>query len=172
MSFLRYFYAMFKNKTTLFVTLLFFALPVFSAAQDNPAEPVPLEKALEKATESEKKILVDVYAAWCPYCQRMHSDVYTSEEVQNAISEHFILVQINVESDNTVKYHGNEMTEAEFARALENRNVPTTYFLNDEGAIIGVQPGYLDADVFSNLLQFVGSDAYLSQSFDEFMNQR
>ena len=112
-----------------------------------------------------------MYAAWCPYCQRMHSDVYTTDEVKSAISDHFIWVQINVESENKVDYHGNEMTEAEFARALDNQNVPTTYFLNDEGAIIGVQPGYLDVEVFSNLLRFVGSDAYLNQSFDDYLEQ-
>ena len=155
------------------ITVLFIHfIPVAALAQEAATEPISLEVALEKASEENKKILVDVYAAWCPYCQRMHSDVYTSEEVVKAISDYFIWVQINVESDNKVTYLGTEMTEAEFARALDNKNVPTTYFLNDEGAIIGVQPGYLDDDVFANLLNFVGSDAYLNTSFEEYVNRR
>jgi len=155
------------------ITVLFIHfIPVTALAQEAATEPISLEVALEKASEENKKILVDVYAAWCPYCQRMHSDVYTSEEVVKAISDYFIWVQINVESDNKVTYLGTEMTEAEFARALDNKNVPTTYFLNDEGAIIGVQPGYLDDDVFANLLNFVGSDAYLNTSFEEYVNRR
>ncbi len=101
----------------------------------------------------------------------MHSDVYPSEPVQRAISEYFIWVKIDVESTEMVNYHGNEMTQAEFARALENENVPTTYFLNDEGAIVGVQPGFLSEEVFTNLLNFVGSDAYLNQSFSEYMGE-
>jgi thioredoxin-related protein len=132
------------------------------------AEPVTLKQALNLAPETGKKILVDVYATWCPYCQRMHSEVYPSEKVSEAISEHFLLVRIDVEGSNEVNYFGEIMTEAEFARALDNKNVPTTYFLNQEGAILGVQPGYLEPDVFSSLLQFVGSDAYLNQSFNEF----
>ncbi len=156
----------------IFTVLFILVIPVAIFAQAETIEPVSLERALEKASEENKKILVDVYATWCPYCQRMHSDVYTTDEVKGAISDHFIWVQINVESENKVNYHGNEMTEAEFARALDNENVPTTYFLNDEGAIIGVQPGYLDVDVFSNLLRFVGSDAYLNQSFDDYLEQR
>lgn len=132
------------------------------------AEPVTLEQALKLAPETGKKILVDVYATWCPYCKRMHSDVYPNGEVAKAISDYFLLVKIDIEGTENVNYHGEVMTESEFARALENKNVPTTYFLNDKGAILGVQPGYLEPDVFSSLLQFVGSDAYLDQTFNEF----
>lgn len=132
------------------------------------AESVTLEQALELAPETGKKILVDVYATWCPYCKRMHSEVYPSDEVSKAISDYFLLVKIDVEGSEEVNYFGEMMTEAQFARALDNKNVPTTYFLNQEGAILGVQPGYLEPDVFSSLLQFVGSDAYLNQSFSEY----
>lgn len=134
--------------------------------------PVTLEEALNEAAREGKKILIDVYAEWCPFCQRMHSDVYTSEEVLEAISDHYIWVKINVESPSPVSYFGSEMTEAQFASALENESVPTTYFLNSEGAIIGSQPGFIEADVFAALLKFVGSDAYLEQSFQEYTGRR
>lgn len=145
-------------------------IPLKISAQD-PApsvQPVSLQQALERAPKEEKKILVDVYASWCPYCRRMHSEIYPSESVQKAISDYFLWVKIDVESDELVSYHGEEMTQAEFARALENKNVPTVYFLNDKGSILGTQPGFLNEDVFVNLLNFVGSDAYLNQSFKEF----
>ena len=134
--------------------------------------PVTLAEALNEAAREGKKILIDVYAEWCPYCQRMHSDVYTSEAVLKAISDYFIWVKINVESPSPVSYYGTEMTESQFASALENESVPTTYFLNSEGAIIGSQPGFIEADVFASLLKFVGSDAYLEQSFQEFTGRR
>lgn len=148
--------------------VLLMLLPVVVSAQDQLVEPVPLEKALELAPKEGKKILVDVFATWCPYCQRMHSDVYPSEGVQKAISDYFLWVKIDVESEKMVNYHGEEMTQAEFASALENQNVPTAYFLNSEGAILGKQPGFLEEEVFVNLLNFVGSDAYLDQSFQEY----
>ncbi|TVP97781.1 MAG: DUF255 domain-containing protein [Balneolaceae bacterium] len=141
-------------------------------AQNSTVQPVSLEQALRMAPQQDKKILVDVYAAWCPYCQRMHSDVYTDQNVLDAISDYFIWVKINVESDNKVKYMGAEMTEAEFARALNNRNIPTTYFLNKSGEILGIQPGYIEEGTFSNLLNFVGSNAFLNQTFDEYIQQR
>lgn len=161
-----------KIKSLLLTTLLgcvIFTSQAFT--QNGEADPVSLEEALKIASSQKKKILVDVYAEWCPYCGRMHSEVYPDEMVRKAIADHFVLVKINVESEEKVNYHGNEMTEAEFARALENENVPTTYFMNEEGTILGVQPGYIPEDTFSELLNFVGSDAYLSQTFEEFRNR-
>lgn len=160
----------FTGLTFLLIALLFF--PGQSLAQDVDVtpEPISLEEALKLAPESDKKILVDVYAEWCPYCQRMHSEVYKNDDVIKAISDHYIWVKINVESDQMVSYHGNEMTEAQFARALENKSVPTTYFLNKEGSILGSQPGFIEADMFSSLLKFVGSDEYLLQTFQEYQN--
>ncbi|MCG2588252.1 thioredoxin family protein [Rhodohalobacter sulfatireducens] len=151
---------------------VFVLLPVVLSAQTQKVEPIPLQQALELAPQEGKKILVDVFANWCPYCQRMHSEIYPSEAVQNAISDYFLWVRIDVESDAKVNYHGEEMTEAEFASALENQNVPTAYFLNSEGAILGKQPGFLKQDLFVNLLKFVGSDAYLDQSFQDYAGEK
>jgi thioredoxin-related protein len=157
----------------IFISLLAFLVLTCNSAtgQQTETEPVSLEEALKLAPETGKKILVDVYAEWCPYCQRMHSDVYKNEEVVDAISNHFIWVKINVESENMVNYLGNEMTEAQFARALDNESIPTTYFLNHEGSILGLQPGYIESETFSKLLNFVGSDAFLNQSFQEYSSQ-
>ncbi|MDZ7719956.1 MAG: thioredoxin family protein [Balneolaceae bacterium] len=160
-----------KQLTTYISFILLLLLPVVTSAQSETIEPISLQQALDQAPKEGKKILVDVFATWCPYCQRMHSEVYPSEGVQNAISDYYLWVQIDIESDAKVNYHGEEMTQAEFASALENQNVPTAYFLNSEGAILGKQPGFLEQEMFVNLLNFVGSDAYLEQSFQDFMGE-
>lgn len=152
--------------------ILLVLLPALAFSQNQAAEPISLQRALELAPQENKKILVDVFATWCPYCQRMHSEVYPSEGVQKALTDYFLLVRIDVESDAKVKYHGEEMTQAEFAQALENQNVPTAYFLNSEGAILGKQPGFIKEDTFTNLLNFVGSDAYLDQSFQDYAGEK
>lgn len=155
---------------SLFILLSSYQLS-FAQEEMNKPEPVALEDALKQASDSGKKILVDVYAEWCPYCQRMHGDVYTDKKVLDAIAEYYIWVRINVESEETVNYHGNEMTEAQFASALDNQNVPTTYFLNSEGSILGSQPGFIDAEMFQSLLNFVGSGEYLNQTFQEYQGK-
>jgi thioredoxin-related protein len=133
--------------------------------------PTPLESALLSAKESGKKVLIDVYAEWCPYCEKMHTEVYTETDVIEAVNEHFYLVKINIESQNEVNFLGNRMTESEFAKMLKSSSLPTTYFMNSSGELLGMQPGLLPADVFEDLLTFVGSDSYQSLSFEEYRNK-
>lgn len=157
---------------TLHISLLFFlianVLTPLGERVTAGAEPVTLEEAISTAPSLGKKILIDVYVEWCPYCQRMHANTYSSDEVLNTISEHFLWVRINAESDEIVNYHGTELTMSDFARALENRSYPTTYFMNEDGNIIAVQPGYMEAEVFTDLLRFVGTDAFLRMDFESF----
>lgn len=133
--------------------------------------PTALDSALESASENGKKVLIDVYAEWCPYCEKMHTEVYTQAEVINAVNEHFYLVKINIESENEVNYLGNRMAESEFAKMLKSSSLPTTFFMNGDGDLLGMQPGLLPADVFEDLLNFVGSDAFESFSFEEYRNR-
>lgn len=142
---------------------------VFSQA--NSLQSYNLKEALEIANENNKKVLIDVYAEWCPYCQEMHSEVYTDSRVIEAIENSFILVKINIESEEMVNYLGTEMSERDFAMALQSTSTPTTYFMEGDGSLLGKQPGKIPAEMFSNLLNFVGSDAYLEQTFDEYRNR-
>lgn len=146
--------------------------PVLS---QNPPEDnlnwVVMERALQLASEQDKFILIDVYVEWCPYCQRMQSEVYPAEEVGEKVEKYFIPVRINAESDEKLKFYGNDFTQAEFAGALQYESVPTTYFMNKDGEVVGQQPGLLSVDVFAKLLEFVGSGAFEEQSFQEFENR-
>lgn len=151
-------------------TFLLFAGSLF--AQVNDVDVYELDEAIELAQSNHKKVLINVYADWCPYCERMHKNTYTDEAVISAIDENFYLVMINIESENLVNYLGNEMSEIEFAQSLNSNSLPTTFFMNREGALLGMQPGLVPAETFHKLLNFVGTDAYLSTSFEEFSQSR
>lgn len=157
------------KKILLTFTLLLSLQGLFESAdaQDSISW-VSMEEALERAGGEEKLILIDVFAPWCPYCQRMQSEVYPDENVEETIETYFLPVRINVESDAEVRYLEREFTEAEFARALRYQSVPTTYFMNANGEVVGQQPGYLPEEIFTSLLRYVGSGAYETESFEEF----
>jgi len=101
----------------------------------------------------------------------MHSEVYTETDVITAVNEHFYLVKINIESQNEVNFLGNRMTESDFAKMLKSSSLPTTFFMNSDGELLGMQPGLLPADVFEDLLTFVGTDSFESLSFEEYRNR-
>ncbi|MEX2456185.1 MAG: thioredoxin fold domain-containing protein [Balneolaceae bacterium] len=149
---------------------LLFAGSLFAQVDD--VDVYELDEALELAQSNNKKILINVYAEWCPYCEKMHKNTYTDEAVIAAIDDNFYLVMINIESENSVDYLGNEMSEIEFAQSLNSDSLPTSFFMNSEGEILGKQPGLVPAETFYKLLNFVGTDAYLSTSFQEFSQSR
>jgi thioredoxin-related protein len=163
-------------KKVIYCALLFFILGNFKPvlAQELPDDNLDwqqMDRALKLASDQDKLILIDVFAQWCPYCQRMQSEVYPSEKVEEKVKKYFIPVRIDTESSKSMSYLGNEFTESEFAAALRYRSVPTTYFMNAKGEVIGQQPGFLPVDVFAELLEYVGSGAHETQSFEEFSNR-
>lgn len=147
-----------------------FVIAFSAVSYSQSLKPMALDTALESAVENGKKVLIDVYAEWCPYCEKMHTEVYTKSDIIDAVNEHFYLVKINIESENEVNYLGNRMAESEFAKMLKSSSLPTTYFMNGDGELLGMQPGVLPADVFEDLLNFVGSDAFESLSFEQYRN--
>ncbi|MEX0994800.1 MAG: thioredoxin fold domain-containing protein [Balneolaceae bacterium] len=163
--------ALFRSLTMGFIILTLSLSVAFAqekTADDLRIQWTGMERALELAAENNKTILIDVYAEWCSYCQRMQDEVYPDLEVRQIIREYFIPVRVNVDSKQTLKYLDRSFTQEEFSRALENRSTPTYYFMNEKGEVVGRQPGYMPADVFSSLLEFVGSGAYRTQTYDEF----
>ena len=156
-----------KNLKFIWLTFLLLAATA-TVSVGQSLSPTALDKALESAKESGKKVLIDVYAEWCPYCEKMHTEVYTETDVIAAVNKHFYLVKINIESQNEVNYLGNRMTESEFAKMLKSSSLPTTFFMNSSGELLGMQPGLLPADVFEDLLTFVGTDSFESISFEEY----
>ncbi|HMB99021.1 MAG TPA: thioredoxin fold domain-containing protein [Balneolaceae bacterium] len=165
-----------KNLHLITLLILIYTGCFFSAAEAQISKEVPfrimeLEEAMETAKLEDKKVLLDVFAVWCPYCRKMHNDVYPNESVSEAVNDHFILVHIDIESQEKVTFLDKNITQAQFANALRSQSTPTTYFMNHDGEILGHQPGLLSADVFESLLRYVGSDAYLDQSFEEYSDQ-
>jgi thioredoxin-related protein len=127
-----------------------------------------LPDAQKLAKDNSKKVLIDVYTVWCGYCRKMAAETYPTEKVKNAVDDYFYTVRLNAESDREIIFNGASFTEAELASAFGVSSFPTTVFVDTNGDPLGLQPGYMDADIFSQLLAFIGSNAFQTQSFEDF----
>ncbi|MBO6622817.1 MAG: thioredoxin family protein [Balneola sp.] len=139
---------------------------------DSGVEWQSLEEAQKKAKESGKKVLIFGYADWCTYCMKMRKETYPEENVQKSLSDDFIPVQINGESEEEIVFNGKTYKSYELARYLRLTSYPTHYFLDSEGKIIGAQPGFLPADVFSPLMNYVSEDLFGKVPFLDYMEKK
>lgn len=128
-----------------------------------------MEDAQHLASTTGKKVLIDVYTVWCGYCRKMAAETYSSQKVKSAVNEYYYTVRLDAESEREITFNGMVFTESELAASFGVSSFPTTVFLDSSGEPIGLQPGYMDAEIFSVLLSYVGSDAFMSQRFDDYM---
>lgn len=139
---------------------------------DSGVEWQTLEEAQKKAKETGKKVLVFGYADWCTYCMKMRKETYPEDNVQKSLSDDFIPVQINGESEEEIVFNGKTYKSYELARYLRLTSYPTHYFLNSDGKIIGAQPGFLPAEVFSPLMNYVSEDLFGKVPFLDYMEKK
>lgn len=157
-----------------FALLLATLSPTASAAQDAsvPAPGLdwhPFEEAIELAKHNEKKVIVDVYAVWCPWCRRLQAEVYTDPAVQSYVEKNFVLTRLDAENqDDSLRFREHVLTPADLALGLGAQGFPTTVFLDEESEYITRLPGFLEARDFFTVLDYVGSNAFMEQSYQEF----
>ena len=132
---------------------------------------VSLEEAQVQAVESNKKILLFGYAEWCTYCLKTRKETFPDSTVLAAIQKHYIPVQLDGESEQTVSFNGQKLPAMELARYLRLTSFPTHYFLSKEGELIGAQPGFIEPFIYGPLLEYVGTDSFGKIGFEEFLEE-
>ncbi|MGH2566707.1 MAG: thioredoxin family protein [Bacteroidota bacterium] len=126
-------------------------------------------EGLEQSSKQNKMVLVDVYTDWCGWCKKMDKEVYTDEKVVAIISEKFVVVKLDAESSEKLRYDGKEFTEQEFARAIGVDGYPTTIFFQPDAQPITRVPGYMEARMFANVLNYIGGEHYKTISYEDFL---
>lgn len=134
--------------------------------------PQSLDEVVKQAQADERPILIEIYAPWCPYCDRMQKTVYSHPTVQEYLEDNFVYVRLN--QDTTGGRHTFQertLSTPQLATALGGKGVPTTVFLQADGTPIARQPGFVERPQFLSMIRYIGSGAYRDQEFQEFLNQ-
>lgn len=162
----------------LFVVLGLLLVPTVACAQQ-PVDPSPaegiawhptVEAAMVAAETSGKKVIVDIFAPWCGWCARLQKEVYGSAEIQAYVADNFEMVRVNgEESEDVVAFKEYTLSSQMLAQALGASGYPTTVFLASDGSYVTKLPGFSEPTDFLNVLGFISSDAFLTQSFEEYL---
>lgn len=175
-----------RNKIMVLVILLviifFFGLKSYFKIDEQNAEAVEDTKlialnwlsyneGLALAEKESKYVLIDFYTDWCGYCKKMDKETYSNEKVKGILNENFVVVKVNAESDNKVIENGKEITERELAKLYQVTGYPTTWFLESNHSRVAPLPGYVAAERFVPVLNYIGEGWHKSISFKEYMEK-
>lgn len=140
--------------------------------QDTSSEGITwytMKEAQHLAEENGKKVFIYAMAEWCGYCKKVENEVYPDSMVIGTLEKYYYPVELNIESDKVITFNGQTMTEKQFAYKYRIGSTPTFFFLTGKGEILGAQPGYIPSDTFNSLLAYVGTDAFKSKKFEEYL---
>ncbi len=153
----------------LFVSL---AAPFLFTAEESSW--IGFDEGLARAKKENKNIVVDFYTDWCHWCKVMDEKTFQEENVKKKLQKRFVTVRLNAEDANaTATYKGNSYTNVQLTRAFGVTGYPTLAFLEPDGDIITTVPGYVPAETFVYILDFIDQKMYEKNvSFDEFVKSQ
>jgi thioredoxin-related protein len=152
--------------------VLVLAVGIGEAHAQMEMPPRSLGEVIEQAEAEETPILLEVYAPWCPYCQKMQKTVYADSEVRSYLDRTFTYARLNRDTTGgSHDFDGRTLSSKQLGLALGARGVPTTVFMKADGTPIARQPGFIGRDTFLPLIRYIGSGAYENKSFKAFRTQ-
>lgn len=153
------------------ICIAFLALVFTSVGAAQSIDWISLIEAQKLAAQQNKKVMVFAEADWCPYCKRMHKEVFPDKSVQDSLKKYFYAVRLDVESYKKVTFNGRTFTQQSLSGKFRVSATPTTIFLDSDGNILGTQPGFLRSDIFDKLLAYVGAEQFRKQSFKKYLDK-
>ena len=106
------------------------------------------------------------------YQKVLDEKTYSQESVQQRLAESFIAVKVDAESREGQGNGEGAPTGVELARNYGVNSYPTTWFVDPAGEPIAPLPGFVEAEQFSKILDYVSTGAYKDQKFEEYMAAR
>ncbi len=106
-----------------------------------------LQEGLKLAQERNKHIFIDFTAQWCGWCKKMEKDVFSDPEVEKVLTEDFVPVRVDGDSERELEIKGYKVTEKNLTKyEFGVKGYPTFWFLTPSGSKLGAINGYKPKD--------------------------
>jgi len=129
-----------------------------------------LNKLIQQAKKEDKVLYLFLHRVGCSYCNSMEEFTLDDEAVKAELKKDFIFVSINVTYKEKVYYKDYVGDAKSFAQYIGYDIYPTSLFF-DDGKLDPIESivGYYDEAEFIKMLRYIGTRAYKTQSYKEFV---
>ncbi len=145
---------------------------------------VTFEEALALQKKNPKKIMMDVYTAWCGPCKMLDNNTFKNADVVKYVNANYYAVKFNAEGNEVVTYkdvtYTNKNYKPELAsrrngshdltRKLQVNAYPTIAFFDEKGDLIFPLRGYQNPQQIELYLKMFKSDKHKEMKTQEDFN--
>ena len=130
---------------------------------------LPYDQALTKSAVESIPILIYFYSDNCAWCRKLENETFTNKNIREIMNKYFSIVRINSKSNEFIIQNGEKITEKQLSEEVyQVRGNPTIWFLGPENERIASLPGFIEADVFIDVLQYIKDEHYKEYTFPEY----
>jgi len=113
-------------------------------------------EAMPEAAKQDKPVIIHFTADWCSWCTKMKKETYTDPAVAKLMRDEFITAVVDTDHNRLLSF------------LYGVQSLPTIWIVGSDGKGIAKISGYKDARAFRKHLDWVASEAYLDQSFEQY----
>lgn len=147
-------------------------LAIETDAEDNQLKWLSYSQGLTKSKVEDIPALIYFYSDNCGYCRKIENETFSNEEITRIMNQDFSLIKINSNSADIVLVNGEEITERALSSTVyQVRGNPTVWFLDEGNKKIAPLPGFVEQDIFKNVLIYIKDNYYKEYSFPEYMEK-
>lgn len=135
---------------------------------------LPFNDGMALAAKERKHVVIDFYTGWCHWCKVMDKETFSNPDVKKYLVDNFVTIRVDAESrTGELVYKGQTYTPVALARMFGVRGYPSLAYLDRDGGLVTVVPGFVPAEKFLPLLKYMEKECYTQKmTFDEFMKRK
>lgn len=116
-----------------------------SALDASGLQVLSLENALKQAKDSDKLVLADMSAIWCPTCRRLDKEVFSNELVKAELTKNYLFARVEYET----------VEGEEFRKTYKVSGFPTLLILDSDAKKLTQLPLVFEPSTFVENLRKV-----------------
>ena len=142
------------------------------------------EEAVKLNETDPRKISIDVYTDWCGWCTKMDQTTFIDPSIVEYMNKNYYAVKFDAEQAEPIEFMGytfinqnpngpRKGTHQLAAALLQGKmSYPSYVFMNEKNQVLTIVPGYAEAKDFLPILEYFGSDAFMTTSWEEYSKNK